>query len=112
MFAATGGEEFAVILPETDIRGAVVTGNRIRERIQARPFPVCDDRSVPVTVSLGAASLPGDASNADGLMERADTALYQAKNQGRSRLVTAASWLNTTATADPAERNDKPYSCR
>ncbi|MDZ7840413.1 MAG: diguanylate cyclase [Gammaproteobacteria bacterium] len=84
-----GGEEFTAILPGTDIRGAVAVGERIRERIQAQPFPAGGDRSVPVTVSLGAASLWADESTAEKLVERADAALYRAKNLGRNRLVIA-----------------------
>lgn len=82
-----GGEEFAVILPETDRLGAYAAGERIRERIEHdfadRPV---GGRSVRLTVSGGIATYPDDATDAAGLIDRADQALYLAKNCGKNRI--------------------------
>jgi diguanylate cyclase (GGDEF)-like protein len=83
-----GGEEFAVILPETDRLGAYAVAERIRLRI-AKTFaekPV-GGRAVAMTVSGGIASYPADGDEADELVRRADRALYQSKMRGRNRVI-------------------------
>ncbi len=73
-----GGEEFAVILPETDAEGAWVVAEEIRRRVGA------DTRFLNhLTISLGIASMHGEQLEARSLMDQADRALYQAKNRGR-----------------------------
>lgn len=80
-----GGEEFVLILPETDERGAVVVGERLRLAIEAM---VID--GLHVTISLGAATYPKlSVTQSPALLEAADAALYKAKEGGRNRLVTA-----------------------
>lgn len=77
--ARVGGEEFAVILPGTDTAGALVLAERIRQAVEAGPWPLR-----PVTASLGVATLgPGGPEK---LIEAADRALYQAKRSGRNRV--------------------------
>jgi len=82
-----GGEEFVVLLPETDNKAAVITAERIRVNIEQINIPV-DGKSVSITVSIGVASYQKGDANIDALIQRADAALYQAKNQGRNRVVT------------------------
>lgn len=82
-----GGEEFAVILPETDRLGAFRLAERVRDAIRRafeRPF---EGLRLELSVSGGVASFPIDGENADNLIERADQALYLAKKQGRDRIV-------------------------
>jgi diguanylate cyclase (GGDEF)-like protein len=85
-----GGEEFCVLLLETDIAGACSIGNAVRSaivnlRIEHRASPTLDR----VTVSVGAAStIPDDTNNAEQLIKDADAALYRAKAEGRNRVLT------------------------
>ena len=80
-----GGEEFVVVLSKTELAGAEVIAERIRAHIAQLGFLTRCGR-VDITVSLGAASLRTDDSIKD-LFERADQALYRAKNNGRNRVV-------------------------
>lgn len=88
-FAARyGGEEFAVVLPETPIEGARITAERIRESI--RDYRISQGKNlISVTVSIGVATFPDNASSRVELIEKADTALYQAKKEGRDRVCIA-----------------------
>jgi len=83
-----GGDEFAVILPETDRMGALAVGERIRERIRTwfAGTPI-DQRLVAMTVSGGISCSPEDGTSPDKLVDRADRALYQAKSRGRNTIV-------------------------
>lgn len=77
-----GGEEFLVLLPEEDARGAVAAADRIRAQVGAEPIDT-PDATVAVTVSVGCAThRTGDG--ADDLLRRADDALYEAKRAGRN----------------------------
>lgn len=82
-----GGEEFAVILPETDRLGGLAVAERIRERIH-RSFAErsVGGKHVEVTLSGGIASYPADGEEAQALIERADQALYLAKRLGKNRI--------------------------
>lgn len=79
-----GGEEFAIILPETNASGAKLVGERIRSLISKMPFPLPNGSKIGLTVSMGIACFPSCADNIEQLIERADTALYSAKNAGRN----------------------------
>jgi two-component system cell cycle response regulator len=79
-----GGEEFLVLLPQTDPDGAAVVAERVRSLIAKGPVKLADGQ-VPVTVSVGLAS--GLGPDGDDLVHRADTALYEAKAAGRNRVV-------------------------
>jgi diguanylate cyclase (GGDEF)-like protein/PAS domain S-box-containing protein len=84
VFARVGGEEFAVLLPEADSRGAFVFAERLRKRIEAQGMAE-GDTWINYTLSAGTADVqPSDPAVATTL-ERADTALYAAKNAGRNR---------------------------
>jgi diguanylate cyclase (GGDEF)-like protein len=81
-----GGEEFAAIIPGTDRDGALAMAERLRTTIRERGF-LLDGREIEVTVSIGVATCPHDAVNREQLIERADQALYYAKENGRNRSV-------------------------
>ena len=78
-----GGEEFAVLLPDTDIAAALEIAERVRGAIAEFTLPGTD---VPVTVSVGVAGFPGHASTLERLDRLDDAALYVAKRQGRNRV--------------------------
>jgi two-component system cell cycle response regulator len=83
-----GGEEFVVVMPETDMAVAAMVAERLRRRIAAEPFPICQgSQRLPVTLSIGIAALQGQHDNAAALIKRADQALYRAKRDGRNRVV-------------------------
>ncbi|TPV92712.1 MAG: diguanylate cyclase [Myxococcales bacterium FL481] len=84
--ARYGGEEFVLILPDTDGEGAAFHGNRLREEIAAQVLR-SDQGSFHVTISMGVAEFPLDARDREGLIERADQALYRCKKQGRNRVI-------------------------
>jgi diguanylate cyclase (GGDEF)-like protein len=83
-----GGEELAILLPGTTEVEAVHTAERLRAVIADAVGPA-DKQGIPipVTVSVGAAVYPDHAGSAEDLFTRADTALYQAKTQGKNRVV-------------------------
>ena len=80
-----GGEEFCVILPDTDKAGALVAGERIRAAVEAAVIKAFD-ATLAVSVSVGGATFPDDAHQMDELMDKADWALYRAKKMGRNRV--------------------------
>jgi two-component system, cell cycle response regulator len=83
-----GGEEFVVVMPETDMTVAAMVAERLRRRIAAEPFPISQGtKSIPVTLSIGIAALRGEDDKAASLIKRADQALYRAKRDGRNRVV-------------------------
>jgi diguanylate cyclase (GGDEF)-like protein len=84
--ARYGGEEFAVVLESTDLEGALKLAERIREDV-GRLKTQTDKGVLQVTMSVGVAAFPGDATEQALLIERADLALYHAKESGRNRVV-------------------------
>jgi two-component system, cell cycle response regulator len=86
----TGGEEFILVLPSTDMNAADQVAERLRKSVASKSFSVGDGKNIPVTISIGVACL-GDASDTlDKLLKQADSALYAAKREGRNRVVRAA----------------------
>ncbi len=82
-----GGEEFAIVLPETDAASARVVAERIRRAVQDTYFPVSEDHPpVRVTVSIGISSAPQDTIDVNELIEMADKALYYSKETGKNRV--------------------------
>lgn len=79
-----GGEEFAVICPGSRLREAAIAAERIREAVAGKKVSL-KDGNAQVTISLGAAEV-GSAEIAEGLIQRADEALYAAKHNGRDRV--------------------------
>src|SRR4051794_33850428 len=90
--ARFGGEEFAILLPETPADQAFEIAERIRRTVAARTYDV-ETSSDPIraTVSIGVASFPRDGSDANELIHQADLAVYRAKLQGRNRVLDASS---------------------
>ncbi len=84
--ARYGGEEFAIIVLRADANIALKSAERLRKKVQEKRF-TADGKSFNVTLSLGIASYPGDATTREELIERADQALYAAKEGGRNRTV-------------------------
>jgi two-component system cell cycle response regulator len=83
-----GGEEFVIVMPETDMAVAAMVAERLRRRIAAEPFAIAQGgRHIPVTISIGIAGLRGKEDTAASLLKRADLALYRAKRDGRNRVV-------------------------
>jgi two-component system, cell cycle response regulator len=82
-----GGEEFVVVMPETDMAVATMVAERLRRRIASEPFAIQKgERSIEVTISVGIAAL-GPNDNPAAIIKRADQALYRAKRDGRNRVV-------------------------
>ena len=86
--ARIGGEEFAVLLPSTNLDGALAVAERLRAMVAAQPVDI-DGVVINFTVSGGVACVDRDVSGLDALMKRADLALYAAKDRGRNCI---ASW--------------------
>jgi diguanylate cyclase (GGDEF)-like protein len=81
-----GGEEFSIILPETEKEGAFIAAERFRKT--SADLKICaDDQIVRFTVSIGVTSLRNSDNGIDAVLKRADDALYQAKNGGRNKVV-------------------------
>jgi two-component system cell cycle response regulator len=82
-----GGEEFVVVMPETDLAAATAVAERLRRRIASEPFPIQQGaQGIDVTISIGIAALGGN-DDAASVIKRADQALYRAKHNGRNRVV-------------------------
>lgn len=86
LFGRLGGEEFGVLLPETDANGAAEVAGRMRQAAEDMLIRF-EDETVHMTISIGAASYRDGDDGFDALLRRADTALYQAKDAGRNRVV-------------------------
>jgi two-component system cell cycle response regulator len=86
-----GGEEFVIIMPETDMAVATIVAERLRRRIASEGFPIHQGaRSLEVTISIGIATLDAADDTAGSILKRADQALYRAKRDGRNRVVADA----------------------
>ena len=84
--ARLGGEEFAILLPETDAAGAEALAENLRLAVANLAVPIGDEQ-IRVTASFGVAAFP-ESHSADDLMTAADLALYSAKRHGKDRVVT------------------------
>ena len=84
LVAKYGGDEFTLILPQTGLEGALVVAERMRDVVATHTFPLTTAGSI--TVSLGVAVYPDDATDPIGLIQASDRALYVAKQKGRNRV--------------------------
>jgi diguanylate cyclase (GGDEF)-like protein len=98
IFGRLGGEEFALLMPETDIESAYQAAERLRETVSAIPIEV-EGHSISITFSLGVAELRGNMDTLGMLFRRADKALYKAKHSGRNRVVLWEEGLDTKVTS-------------
>jgi diguanylate cyclase (GGDEF)-like protein len=89
-----GGDEFALVLPDTGGEGAYAVGERIRERIAAHRFLTGDGLDIHLTVSVGVATLPDVANSSEELVQAADKAMYRVKDSGKNGI---------QAAVDPAD---------
>ncbi len=94
--ARIGGEEFAVIMPDTREDAATDTAERIRRMAESKTVHTNDGQSVSITISVGIAMYPDDGRTADSLIDAADHALYQAKAAGRNCVRRAQRSLGNT----------------
>jgi two-component system cell cycle response regulator len=86
-----GGEEFVIVMPETDMAVATIVAERLRRRVATERFAIQQGTaSIDVTISIGIASLDAAGESAAGILKRADQALYRAKRDGRNRVVADA----------------------
>ncbi|MBI3314413.1 MAG: GGDEF domain-containing protein [Candidatus Omnitrophica bacterium] len=81
-----GGEEFCVVLPETDLEGARVVAERIRKAAEARVIKAYD-AVLSITISIGVSTYPSDGKLPEEIIDKADWSLYRAKSQGRNCVV-------------------------
>ncbi len=86
-----GGDEFCVVLPETDTQGAYQVADRVRNTIASRPFRINENAQVNLTGSIGIASFPEHASTKDDLIRQADRAMFTIKNQSKNAIAVAQS---------------------
>ena len=103
VLARIGGEEFALLLPETDLPQAQIVAERLRSEMAAKSL-MSASRSIPATVSVGVATTVAAMSNISDLMKAADQALYDAKHAGRNRVICCISHDATPSIA--AQRPD------
>lgn len=82
-----GGEEFVVIMPDTDVTSAELIAERVRQAIAEKGFDIKGQRPLSVTVSAGVSFNENAADTPESLIKRADLALYRAKREGRNRVI-------------------------
>jgi diguanylate cyclase (GGDEF)-like protein len=88
--ARFGGDEFALVLPDTGGDGAFSVGERIRERIASHAFLAGEGLDIRLTASVGVATLPDAAASAEELVQAADKAMYAVKDSGKNGIQVAA----------------------
>jgi diguanylate cyclase (GGDEF)-like protein len=85
VLARYGGEEFAIVLPEIDHYNAMAFAEKVRKLVEIAEFKF-EDAIIPVTVSIGVASLRGEIEDALEFIKQADTQLFAAKEGGRNQV--------------------------
>jgi diguanylate cyclase (GGDEF)-like protein len=85
LFARFGGDEFAIILPHTDMHGAIAVAERIMKRVRRLTIPTDEEGAITPSISIGIADCETTDSSAADLLRRADERLYAAKREGKNR---------------------------
>jgi two-component system cell cycle response regulator len=86
-----GGEEFVVVMPDTDMELALTVAERLRKSVEETAFAISrEPHALHITISIGLAGSETSADSADALLHRADQALYRAKREGRNRVIADA----------------------
>lgn len=86
-----GGEEFVVVMPDTDVSFAYMVAERLRQQVADQPFRISTSPgTLSLTISIGVTASEGTMDTAEALLRRADQALYRAKRDGRNRVVADA----------------------
>jgi two-component system cell cycle response regulator len=94
-FVRMGGEEFAVIMPETIMANAEKIAERLRRSVAEAPMQLHDGKTITITISIGVAdTFPDQESEPNKIFERADAALYRAKQTGRNKVEVTTSKVN------------------
>ncbi len=99
-----GGEEFMIILPNTDHVKAFLIGERLRKAAEEHPFIINHNKSVNMTLSLGIASYPEMASSDSDLVRKADLAMYEGKRLGKNRVVLYSPQLEGSKKLDDRKK--------
>lgn len=102
--ARFGGDEFALVLPDTGGEGAIAVATRLRDRVASHPFLAVDRLNIHLTASVGAATFPDTATSAEELIQAADAAMYQVKKAGKNGIQAAPVPADTSfVTTAPKE---------
>lgn len=86
LLARFGGEEFVMLLPETDQEQALVCAERIRTAVEKQIIAITPEQQLSLAVSIGVAVINAEHESIEAALNRADKALYEAKNAGRNRV--------------------------
>lgn len=104
LFGRIGGEEFVILLPDTEESGAHQVADRIRVALQESFLKLSNQESINFTVSIGVATLQASDRSINELLQRADLALYDSKRNGRNRITLASSLERNFESLRPSER--------
>jgi two-component system, cell cycle response regulator len=99
LVARLGGEEFVVVMPETDLAIAVAVAERLRAAVAREPFSIMEGERLPVTISIGVAAAAAKDDDRDRMLKRADDALYTAKARGRNCIIVRSPTMDPPAGA-------------
>jgi two-component system cell cycle response regulator len=100
LVARLGGEEFVVVMPETDLAIANAVAERLRAAVAREPFPLRErGQRLSITVSVGVTAASSHDDDRDKMLRRADDALYAAKTRGRNCVVTRAPGMGSSVAA-------------
>ncbi len=103
--ARIGGEEFVILLPASDIQSALIVAERVRQKLEERPFVLPDtNQSIKLTASFGLSQVKlEDDEDVEVAMARADEALYQSKENGRNRITYSDHVTNNLVEVDAGQ---------